>query len=762
MKNKFVKQEENSWLPEILNVKEEHCRQRFNEIIAPGNRVAIIDHFKLQKIELLKTRMPGKPVTADLLEEQFNNLLQGADASIEGLWIFYPWLNKIVHTLNKEEFIELRTNRNYYKITPAEQRELSSKTLGIIGLSVGHAVAVCMATERICGKLKLADFDVIELSNLNRIKTGIVNLGINKAIVTAREIAEIDPFIEVDCYTEGITENNLESFLLQGGKLDVLIDECDGLDIKIQCRQAAKQHGIPVVMETSDKGMLDVERFDIEDDRPILHGLLNGIPLNGLKNLSNEQKIPLILKIADVNKGSVRGKVSMLEVGRSISTWPQLASSVTLGGAVVTDVCRRILLDQYHESGRYYVDIESIAGNNKSATASKENPFSPFDINRAFEYIELSDEPTNTVKVPYEQLEQIVAYANMAPSTGNDQPWKWVFAKGRLYLFHDEFRSFSFGDFDNIASDLSFGAAYENLQLKAWEFGYSVRSSLYPDASNKTLIASIEFFNAKDAEKGGHPFAPNLVTAIPSRITNRNSSQPINIPEEHVLLIKEAAESVNGAKLHCLFDKQQIKNIGSIIGECDRIRLLNPLGHTDFVSREMRWTPAQAESTRDGIDIRTLGLSGPFAAALSIVRDAEVAAALKKIDGGKALVDAAVATAVSASMLGIIILPKYSRANFFAAGVSLERMWLQATALGYIVHPLISPFYLFPRVTKGKGDGLDEGEIKKLRELRNLFSEVLPLNDDEAEAFIFKLAAAPEPVTKTLRLPVEKTLFMAK
>jgi hypothetical protein len=29
-------------------------------------------------------------------------------------------------------------------------------------------------------------------------------------------------------------------------------------------------------METSDRGVLDVERFDLEPDRPIFHGLLPG------------------------------------------------------------------------------------------------------------------------------------------------------------------------------------------------------------------------------------------------------------------------------------------------------------------------------------------------------------------------------------------------------------------------------------------------------------------------------------------------------
>ncbi len=53
-------------------------------------------------------------------------------------------------------------------------------------------------------------------------------------------------------------------------------------------------------------------------------------------------------------------KYSLGEIGKSITTWPQLASSVMLGGALVTDTCRRILLDQLRSSGRYYVDFDQL------------------------------------------------------------------------------------------------------------------------------------------------------------------------------------------------------------------------------------------------------------------------------------------------------------------------------------------------------------------------------------------------------------------
>src|SRR5690606_30130690 len=140
-------------------------------------------------------------------------------------------------------------------------------------------------------------------------------------------------------------------------KLDLLIDECDSVDIKILCRIKAKEARVPVLMEASDRGTVDVERFDLEPERPILHGKVDHLDLSKLKDLTSyEDKVPYILPIAGTDTLSTRMKASMLEIGRTITIWPQLVSAVALGGGVTADVARRIFLDEYHESGRYFID----------------------------------------------------------------------------------------------------------------------------------------------------------------------------------------------------------------------------------------------------------------------------------------------------------------------------------------------------------------------------------------------------------------------
>ncbi len=333
------------YLPVLIDRKQKGDNELFKELLG-SPQTEISDQFASQQKELFKIQNPQSRLTPAELDTRYNNWKQGKDVDREGMWIYYPWSKKLIHILEKEQFIILRTSRNQHKISKEEQEKLRAKKIGIIGLSVGSAVALSIATERTCGKLKLADYDIIELSNLNRIKTGIQNIGLNKCIVTAREIAEIDPFIEIECFTSGITEGNIHDFMTGGGKLDILVDECDDIEIKILCRIEARELAIPVVMETSDRGMLDVERFDLETKRPVFHGLLNDLPEGKLRNIAPQDRIPIVMKIVDVAKSSYRAILSLLEIGQTITTWPQLASAVSLGGAVVTDTCRRILLER--------------------------------------------------------------------------------------------------------------------------------------------------------------------------------------------------------------------------------------------------------------------------------------------------------------------------------------------------------------------------------------------------------------------------------
>lgn len=348
--------------PIIFNLNINEDEQVFKQLLESSETITIIDEIQSQVEELIKLKNPQLKLTKEELTLRTNNLLNGRELHQYGVWVYYPWLNKIIHLLDKAEFIEVRTNRNQYKITPEEEEKLSTKTIGVVGLSVGKSIALTIAMERICGELIIADFDVIELSNLNRIQTGVQNFGIKKTVVVAREIAEIDPFLKVTCLSDGLTEENMDKFFFPNGKkIDLCIEVCDGLNIKVVTRQKAKEYKVPVVMSTSDRGMTDIERFDKEEDTDIFHGALNGIDISNINKLiTNEEKAPIVKAILQEKAMSLELKKSMLEIGKSVSTWPQLASCVTMGGGITCNISRRLLLGKQLKSGRYFIDLEKL------------------------------------------------------------------------------------------------------------------------------------------------------------------------------------------------------------------------------------------------------------------------------------------------------------------------------------------------------------------------------------------------------------------
>ena len=208
-----------------------------------------------------------------------------------------------------------------------------------------------LAMERICGRLKLADFDTLELSNLNRIQTGVHHLGVPKTVAVARAIAEVDPFLEIELVSEGFTSENAKEFFTE---LDCVVDACDQVQAKANLRWHAKEKGVPLIMETSDRGMLDIERYD-HPGQAYLHGRISDELLQEMRSAA-EWSPAYFDAFIDVAEASARGVESLQQVGKSLVGWPQLYSDVAGGGAHAAQVIRKIFLGESVSDARHYLE----------------------------------------------------------------------------------------------------------------------------------------------------------------------------------------------------------------------------------------------------------------------------------------------------------------------------------------------------------------------------------------------------------------------
>ena len=300
-----------------------------------------------------------------------------------GKWFYFPWNKIIAHYLDEPLHLELRTARNKFLITKEEQEKIYNLSIGIIGLSVGSHSAQTLAMMGIGNKFKLADFDSISGTNLNRIKYDFLDLNKNKCDLVTHYIYQVNPYAEIIQYRNGVSIENLDEFLTSDFTLDFLIEEADNLGIKIAARIAAKKFGIPVIMATDngDNVIIDIERYDVEKNLQIFNGLLGDFNLENFKNIAPQDIPKLATKIAGESMIVPRMLNSLLEVGRSLYSWPQLGNAATMSGGVIAYLVKRIALQEKCKSGKIEVNLDSIFDPDyfdKSSMDLRKNKFNEF------------------------------------------------------------------------------------------------------------------------------------------------------------------------------------------------------------------------------------------------------------------------------------------------------------------------------------------------------------------------------------------------
>jgi len=137
-----------------------------------------------------------------------------------------------------EELEALMTARH----TPGVHEKIKGATIGIAGLGgLGSAVAVALARIGV-GRLILADFDVVEPSNLNRQQYFIDQLGLTKAEALETNLKRINPYVKYEAHCVRLTPENIPT-LFAGA--DVLVEAFDRADQKAMLLQSFT--GKPIV-----------------------------------------------------------------------------------------------------------------------------------------------------------------------------------------------------------------------------------------------------------------------------------------------------------------------------------------------------------------------------------------------------------------------------------------------------------------------------------------------------------------------------------
>ncbi len=133
--------------------------------------------------------------------------------------------------------------------TPGVHAKIKDATVGIAGLGgLGSAIAVALARIGV-GRLILADFDIVEPSNLNRQQYFIDQLGMTKAEALEANLKRINPYVTYETHCVKITPDNISELF---GEVDVMVEAFDRPDQKAMLMQHVK--GAPLVAASGMAG----------------------------------------------------------------------------------------------------------------------------------------------------------------------------------------------------------------------------------------------------------------------------------------------------------------------------------------------------------------------------------------------------------------------------------------------------------------------------------------------------------------------------
>ncbi len=336
-----------------------HKNQKINKII---------DIYQEQIRELFEINNPGL-IGSDQFDfklKEFSDSKIGSEQILAGNWVFFPWNGNFVHMVVEEDYFSLRTNRNKNLITKEEQLALSEFTVGFVGLSVGSDMAINMTYSGISNSMKLAEFDTLETTNLNRLRARVDQIGGKKIDITMEKIYQVNPYANLIDFSQGINKENLDLFIKGKKNLDLIFEIIDDFEMKVLLRIAAKQAKIPIIMLTNlgDNVLIDIERYDLDQELKPFNGRADHVvDLVKSGSLTKEEVHKYAIEIVGKENVPEKAQDSVKEIGNTLVGRPQLMSTVSISGGLASFLSRKIALGNSLPSGRYKFSIENIIQN---------------------------------------------------------------------------------------------------------------------------------------------------------------------------------------------------------------------------------------------------------------------------------------------------------------------------------------------------------------------------------------------------------------
>jgi len=203
-----------------------------------------------------------------------------------------------------------------------QERLLAARVFILGAGGLGSPVTMDLASAGV-GHLVLADFDHVDLSNLQRqILHGVADLGADKVSSARDTIAALNPGITVTTLNRAPDDDELDE---QIGLADVVVDACDNFETRFSLNRFCVKHATPLVSAAAVRFEGQISVFDSRDSNSPCYRCLYSddssegeacsqvgvlAPLLGI--IGSTQAVEVIKLIVGIGE-SLAGRVMMLD-----------------------------------------------------------------------------------------------------------------------------------------------------------------------------------------------------------------------------------------------------------------------------------------------------------------------------------------------------------------------------------------------------------------------------------------------------------------
>ena len=269
-------------------------------------------------------------------------------------------------------------------------------------------------------------------------------------------------------------------------------------------------------------------------------------------------------------------------------------------------------------------------------------------------------------------VESLLQYAVLAPSSHNTQPWFFRVDEHRISLYADRVRALPVNDPEDRELTISCGCALMNFRVAAAKAGIATKCEIPSNSNDQDLLAVVNL-DPKDASASF--LEASLFECIEGRRTYRKRFEDREVPSSALQEFCETAAE-EGAWFHVIDSEERRQEVAALVAKGDAIQWTNPSWRRELA--------AWMHPRRRGDGLTVPGLVAPIAQ--MVVRTFDMGNGVGAKD--KQLAD-------ESPVLAVLGTDGDGEGDWLNAGQALERVLLNAYKNGlqasYLNQPIEVP-----------------------------------------------------------------------